>query len=94
VPRIAVPLYFAQVWQNFVVAEEQKRTQQIEAYIRKAEPLSAHVSWIDRLNPYRLVTPRHPRHRAVDFDGLPPNPLLPLKQNTGPDVGGPSAKVS
>ncbi len=74
--------------QNFAVAEEQKRKQQIEAFIRKAEPLSTRTSWIDRLNPYRLM---NARHTAINVDSLPHNLVLPLKQNVGPDVGGGSA---
>ena len=76
--------------QNFAVAEERKRKRQIEEFIRKAEPASAHVSWIDRFNPYRLMS----AHRnAVRVDFLPPSLVLPLKQTVGPDVGNFSAKV-
>jgi hypothetical protein len=60
------------------VAEEEKRKEQIEAFIRKSEPASAHVSWIDRLNPY---------HHSIKVETLPPNLVLPLKQNVGLDVG-------
>jgi hypothetical protein len=77
--------------QNFAVAEEQKRKRQIEEFIRKAEPISAHVSWIDRLNPYRLMSANR---NAVKVNTLPPNLVLPLKQNVGPDVGGLPSKVS
>jgi hypothetical protein len=69
------------------VAEEQKRKHQIDAFIRKSEPQSAHVSWIDRLNPYRLMS-AHP------VQTLPLNLVLPLKQNIGADVGGLPASVS
>lgn len=43
-----------------------------------------HVSWIDRLNPYRLMKAHH---HSVKVATLPPNLLLPLKQNVGMDVG-------
>jgi hypothetical protein len=76
--------------QNFAVAEEQKRKRQIEEFIRKAEPASAHVSWIDRLNPYRLMSANR---NAVKVNTLPPNLVLPLKQNVGPDVGALPPKV-
>ena len=76
---------------NFAVAEEQKRKQQIEAFIRKSEPLSAHVSWIDRLNPYRLMKAHH---GAIKVNALPPNLVLPLKQNVGTDVGSGLPSVS
>jgi len=70
--------------QNFAVAEEEKRKEQIEAFIRKSTPASAHVSWIDRLNPYRLMKAHH---HSVKVETLPPNLVLPLKQNVGLDVG-------
>jgi hypothetical protein len=70
--------------QNFAVAEEEKRKEQIAAFIRKSTPASAHVSWIDRLNPYRLMKAHH---RSVKVETLPPNLVLPLKQNIGLDVG-------
>ena len=70
--------------QNFAVAEEEKRKEQIEAFIRKSEPASAHVSWIDRLNPYRLMKAHH---HSIKVETLPPNLVLPLKQNVGLDVG-------
>ncbi|OCF43572.1 high-affinity cell membrane calcium channel [Kwoniella heveanensis CBS 569] len=81
---IVLQMFIAVINENFAIAEEQKRKQQIEAFIRKAEPQSAHVSWIDRLNPYRLMTARH---TAVKVATLPPNLVLPLKQNIGADVG-------
>jgi hypothetical protein len=77
--------------QNFAVAEEQKRKRQIEEFIRKAEPVSKHVSWIDRLNPYRLISANR---NAVKVNSLPPNLVLPLKQNVGADVGSLPEKVS
>lgn len=72
-----------------MIAEEQKRKQQVDAFIRRAQPVSAHVSWIDRLNPYRLMKAHHD---SVKVQTLPPNLVLPLKQNVGPDVGGPPAE--
>ncbi|WVQ85091.1 hypothetical protein IAT38_007255 [Cryptococcus sp. DSM 104549] len=80
---IVLQMFIAVINENFAIAEEQKRKRQIEAFIRKAEAPSAHVNWIDRLNPYRLMTARH---RAVKVDTLPPNLVLPLKQHVGVDV--------
>lgn len=70
--------------QNFAVAEEEKRKQQVEVFIRKTEPLAGRVSWVERLNPYRLM---RGRHNAVKVDILPPSLVLPLKQSVGPEVG-------
>lgn len=79
-------MFIAVINENFSVAEEQKRKQQIESFIRKTEPVSAHVSWIERLNPYRLIKGRH---KAVRVDSVPQNLILPLKQSIGQDVGAP-----
>ncbi|KAK4687032.1 voltage-dependent calcium channel, partial [Tremellales sp. Uapishka_1] len=88
---IVLQMFIAVINENFAVAEEQKRKQQIQAFIRKTEPQSAHVSWIDRLNPYRLMSARH---NAVKVDTLPPNLVLPMKQNIGADIGNVTAKLS
>lgn len=69
---------------NFEIVEEQKRKRQVEDFIRRREPQSAHVSWIDRLNPYRLLKARHP---VVQVRSLPPSLVLPLKQTGGADMG-------
>ncbi|EIW66778.1 hypothetical protein TREMEDRAFT_40774 [Tremella mesenterica DSM 1558] len=87
---IVLQMFIAVINENFAVAEEQKRKQQIEAFIRKSEPVSVHVSWIDRLNPYRLIKAHH---RAVKVNALPANLVLPLKQSVGAEVGGISNKM-
>ena len=71
--------------QNFQIAEEQKRKKQIDEYIRKGGLQSVHVSWIDRLNPYRLVKAK-PQDMRVK--ALPESLVLPLQQPNG-DVGDP-----
>lgn len=73
------------------MAEEQKRKEQIESFIRKTEPASAHVSWVERWNPYRLIKGRH---KAVKIDTVPQNLILPLKQSIGADVGDLEVSVS
>ncbi|TXT15853.1 hypothetical protein VHUM_00356 [Vanrija humicola] len=79
-------MFIAVINENFEVAEEQKRKQQIENFIRKSAPVSTHVTLLERLNPYRLLKARH---KAVRVDALPPNLILPLKQSIGADVGAP-----
>lgn len=81
---IVLQMFIAVINENFEIAEEQKRKRQVEEFIRRGEPQSAHVSWIDRLNPYRLVKARH---QAVQVRSLPQNLVLPLKQTVGADVG-------
>lgn len=64
-------------YQNFDVAEEQKRAQQVHAYIRRAEPAAATINWIERLNPYRRL---RANPRAVDVGTIPGNLVLPMRQ--------------
>jgi hypothetical protein len=80
-------MFIAVINENFEVAEELKRKEQIDAFVRKTEPTSTHVNWIERLNPYRLI---RARHKTVKVEELPPNLILPLKQSIGADVGAPS----
>ncbi|WVQ72778.1 hypothetical protein IAR50_002338 [Cryptococcus sp. DSM 104548] len=84
---IVLQMFIAVINENFAIAEEQKRRRQVEAFIRKAEAPSDHLTWIDRLNPYRLMTARH---RAVKVGVLPPSLVLPLKHSSGVDVSMPS----
>lgn len=79
-------MFIAVINENFEIAEEQKRKQQIENFIRKSAPVSTHVTLLERLNPYRLLKARH---KAVRVDALPANLILPLKQSIGADVGAP-----
>ncbi|KAL7424030.1 calcium channel protein [Cryptotrichosporon argae] len=83
---VMLQMFVAVINENFAVAEEQKRKQQIEAFIRRTEPESARVSWVERLNPYRLIKAQH---KAVHVGALPLSLLLPLKQTVGVDVGTP-----
>lgn len=58
------------------MAEEQKRKQQTEAFLRRNEPPKVHVSWVDRLNPYRLLSRSAGR-------SLPPSLIFPIQQTIG-----------
>lgn len=64
--------------ENFSVAEELKRKQQIEAFIRRTQPKSTHSTFLDRWNPYRLFKGKP---KAIAVDNLPPNLVLPLKKS-------------
>ncbi|WVO12615.1 hypothetical protein L204_100220 [Cryptococcus depauperatus] len=88
---IVMQMFIAVINENFAIAEELKRKQQVEAFIRKAETPSAHVSWIDRLNPYRLISSRH---KAIRISALPPSLVLPLKQSVGFDLATENANLS
>lgn len=68
------------------MAEETKKKQQIEAFLRQTEPRAPHDTWIDRLNPYRFMKPKNtivqnlPRNPSSKQDSLPPdlNPAHPM----------------
>lgn len=59
------------------MAEEQKRTQQIKAFVARAAPTSSAVNWIERWNPYQFVK-ADPKSVAVE--ALPSNLVLPLQK--------------
>lgn len=64
--------------QNFEVAEEEKRTQQIKAFVARAAPsTSAAIGWLERLNPYQYLK-ADPKSVAVET--LPSNLVLPLQK--------------
>ena len=73
------------------MAEELKRKQQIEAFIRKTQPKSTHSSFLDRWNPYRLLKGKP---KAIAVDNLPPNLVLPLKKSIVRDFADLGATVS
>ncbi|KAL7418234.1 Ion transport protein-domain-containing protein [Mrakia frigida] len=75
---ILLQLFIAVIQENFSVAEELKRKQQIEAFIKKTQPKTSHSSWLDRWNPYRLLKAKP---RAIAVQNLPPNLVLPLKKS-------------
>lgn len=79
-------MFIAVINENFEMAEDLKRKEQIEAFVRKTEPNHNAATWVERLNPYRLIKAHH---KAVKVDKLPPNLILPLKQSIGADVGAP-----
>ena len=70
---------------NFEVAEEQKRAQQVQAYIRKSEPVSVRTNWIDKINPYRWL---RAKPKAVEVSALPSNLVLPIKKSVVQDYKG------
>ncbi|BEI83049.1 hypothetical protein CcaverHIS002_0309170 [Cutaneotrichosporon cavernicola] len=81
---IMMQMFIAVINENFSVAEEQKRKQQVDAFIRRSEPESSHSSFFERFNPYNRV---RGRHRAIHVSEVPQNLILPLKQTIGQDVG-------
>lgn len=75
---IMLQMFIAVINENFEVAEEQKRAQQVHAYIRQAEPTATTINWIERLNPYRKMKANP---KAINVDALPDNLVLPMKKS-------------
>jgi len=90
-PVILLQLFIAVIQENFSVAEELKKKQQIEAFIKKTQPKSSHSSWLDRWNPYRLLKGKP---KAIAVQNLPPNLVLPLKKSIVRDFADAGASVS
>lgn len=52
---ILLQMFIAVINENFDVAEEQKRQEQVAAYQRKIQPRVARLEWMDKWNPYRFI---------------------------------------
>ncbi|KAG9016762.1 calcium channel protein [Tulasnella sp. 427] len=74
---ILLQMFIAVINENFEVAEEQKRARQFDAYLRKAEPSSTQVDWLERWNPYRFVKAAP---KSVAVESMPSGLVLPLKK--------------
>lgn len=70
-------MYIAVINENFEVAEEQKRSQQIKAFVSRTAPTSSALNWMEKWNPYQFVK-ADPKSVAVDV--LPSNLVLPLQK--------------
>ncbi|CAE6501684.1 unnamed protein product [Rhizoctonia solani] len=51
---ILLQMFIAVINENFDVAEERKREEQLAAYERKIQPRVARLEWMDKWNPYRF----------------------------------------
>ncbi|KAG8959952.1 calcium channel protein [Tulasnella sp. 419] len=74
---ILLQMFIAVINENFEVAEEHKRNQQFNDYLRKSEPTATRVNWVDKWNPYRFIK-ANPKSLAVE--SMPSNLVLPLKK--------------
>ncbi|KAG9050174.1 calcium channel protein [Tulasnella sp. UAMH 9824] len=74
---ILLQMFIAVINENFEVAEEQKRARQFDAYLRKAEPSSTQVNWMEKWNPYRFVKAAP---KSVAVETMPSGLVLPLKK--------------
>lgn len=77
---ILINLFVAVVNESFSVAEEQKRKQQLEAFVNRREPQAKAISWFrGKINPYNY-TKGKPRTVTVE------NLVLPNKTYLLPDL--------
>jgi voltage-dependent calcium channel len=59
-------MFIAVIRENFSIAEEDKRQEQVKAFVQSHEPPQLNVSWTERLNPWRYLHPSTPPPLAVD----------------------------
>ena len=92
---ILVQLFIAVINENFNVAEEKKREQQVAKHLANTQTTAGRFAWISRLNPYKY-TKSNPK--AIAVENLPSNLVLPLRkaivQNKGPRRQGTESSVS
>ncbi|KAF8321114.1 hypothetical protein DL93DRAFT_1599778 [Clavulina sp. PMI_390] len=75
---IMLQMYIAVINENFEVAEEQKRSQQVKVWVeRAATTTSGAVNLLDIINPYRYMKADP---RSVTVEALPSNLILPLQK--------------
>ncbi|KZO97216.1 hypothetical protein CALVIDRAFT_513490 [Calocera viscosa TUFC12733] len=83
---IMIQMFIAVINENFSIAEEQKRAEQLNAYLQKqTEPTATSVNWMSQWNPYRFMRAA-PRSLAVE--SLPASLVLPMKKSLVRDTYG------
>jgi hypothetical protein len=71
-------MFIAVINENFEIAEEAKRSQQVGQYFQTTQgPDKTWGPWIHRLNPYRWFKPSP---RAIVVENLPSNLVLPMQK--------------
>jgi hypothetical protein len=66
-------MFIAVIGENFAVAEEEKRKQQVVDFIQKSQPRSAEPTWVEKLNPYKYL---RAKPNAIQVKNLPPEVRL------------------
>lgn len=78
-------MFIAVINENFDIAEEAKRGQQVGNYFQTTQgPDKTWGAWIHRFNPYRWFKPSP---RAIVVDNLPSNLVLPMQKALVQDYG-------
>ncbi|KAG8827931.1 calcium channel protein [Serendipita sp. 401] len=75
---IMLQMFIAVINENFEVAEEQKRAQQVHAFIQRAGPTTITISWIEYLNPYRRMKANP---KTINVAALPENLVINMKKS-------------
>jgi len=74
---VLIQLFIAVINENFAIAEEEKRKQQLQQFVDRDQPKDSHISWIVRWNPYNRF---RARPKAVAVDAIPSSLVLPMKK--------------
>lgn len=74
---ILIQLFIAVINENFAVAEERKREQQVAEHLANSQTTAGSFAWVSRLNPYKY-TKSNPK--AVVVENLPSNLVLPMQK--------------
>lgn len=75
---IFLNMFISVLQENFSIAEETKKREQLAAFIQKTQPKDAEKKAISRWNPYRYF---RPNPKALEVSNLPPELVLPMKKN-------------
>ncbi|KAF8509855.1 Ion transport protein-domain-containing protein [Hysterangium stoloniferum] len=74
---ILIQLFIAVINENFDVAEEKKREQQVAEHLANTQSTAGRFAWISKLNPYKY-TKSNPK--AIVVENLPSNLILPMQK--------------
>jgi hypothetical protein len=78
-------MFIAVINENFDIAEEAKRSQQVGQYFQTTQgPDKTWGPWIRRLNPYRWFKPSP---RVIVVENIPSNLVLPMQKALVQDYG-------
>ncbi|KAF8337378.1 Ion transport protein-domain-containing protein [Cantharellus anzutake] len=75
---IMLQMFIAVINENFEVAEEEKRAEQVRTFVRKAAPTSDGNTWIERFNLYRYL---RANPKLVTVESLPSKLVLPMQKS-------------
>lgn len=74
---ILIQLFIAVINENFQIAEETKREQQVAEHLASRDVTVGRFAWISRLNPYKYTKSKP---KALIVESLPSNLTLPMRK--------------